>query len=404
MVEGSGAPGAGDDPVQAGVDDQGMASRMNAVHPEGRAEGIRFHGGVAAGDISGVGHGDLRQQVLALADGNLLLPGDAGGNAPVLYGAVLIPCGAGIGMFPEGTLGAVQEFNAYEGLQYVRIAQADVPGSLQAEAVHVIVPGGGGGAAAQRAVHIVVHVAVGEVAVDVQAVPLSQVTVVALVERQHQAVLVRLELLVRGVEGTEGLAEGRSGDPVLRPGVVDAHGIAAALVVKAGGSRRGGDVHEVPQTGEPDVARSRPAEVQLGSRRMGEAVHHADGGPQCVGNAGGFFPAQSLHGVDVDLAVEDQVKPVVGNREAGVRDQVRASLQRGINAGQFPQGTVRINDGVRVQVDQGQGEALFLVEEQVVSDDHVDVNPLHIVGGRDIHPGVGVPPPPHWRRQPPWCR
>lgn len=51
-------------------------------------------------------------------------------------------------MLPEGSLGAVQEFNACEGFQHIRAAQADVPGSLQAEAVHVIVPGGGGGSAA----------------------------------------------------------------------------------------------------------------------------------------------------------------------------------------------------------------------------------------------------------------
>lgn len=52
MVEGSGAPGAGNDPVQPRMDDQGVASRMDAVYPEGRAEGVRFHGSVAAGDVS----------------------------------------------------------------------------------------------------------------------------------------------------------------------------------------------------------------------------------------------------------------------------------------------------------------------------------------------------------------
>lgn len=86
------------------------------------------------------------------------------------------------------------------------------------------------------AVRIVVHAAVGEVAVNVHAVSSEQVAVVTLVEGQHQAVLVRLELLVRGVEATEGLAEGRAGYPVFRPGVVQAYGITAALVVKAGGS------------------------------------------------------------------------------------------------------------------------------------------------------------------------
>ena len=390
MVEGSGAPGAGNDPVQPRMDDQGVASRMDAVYPEGRAEGVRFHGSVAAGDVSGVGNRHLRQQVLAPADGDLLLPGDAGGDAPVLHGAVLVPGGAGTGTLPEGTLGAVQEFNACEGFQHIRAAQADVPGSLQAEAVHVIVPGGGGGSAAQRAVRIVVHAAVGEVAVNVHAVSTEQVAVVTLVEGQHQAVLVCLELLVRGVEGTEGLAEGRAGYPVFRPGVVHAHGIAAALVVKAGGSRGGGDVHEVPQPGEPDVARSRSAEIQLGSRRMGEAVHHPDGGPQRVGDAGGFLSAQGLHGVDVDLAAENQVQAVVGNREAGIRDQVRAALQRGVDAGEVPQGSVRINDRIGVQVDQGEGEALFLAEKQVVSNDHIDVRSIHMVGGRDVHLGIGV--------------
>ena len=208
-------------------------------------------------------------------------------------------------MLPEGPLGAVQEFNAGEGFQHIRAAQADVPGSFQAEAVHVIVPGGGGGAAPQRAVHVIVHASVGEVAVNVQAVSTAQIAVAALVEGHHQAVLVRLELLVRGVEGAGGLAEGRAGYPVFRPGIVQSHRVTAALVVKAGGSRGGGDVHEVSQPGEPDVAPARSAEVQLGSRRMGEAVHHPDGGPQCVGDAGGFLSAQGLHGVDVDLAVED---------------------------------------------------------------------------------------------------
>lgn len=60
MVEGCGTPGAGDDPVQARIDDQGVASRMDSIHPEGCAEGICFHGGVAAGDVSGVGDSDLR--------------------------------------------------------------------------------------------------------------------------------------------------------------------------------------------------------------------------------------------------------------------------------------------------------------------------------------------------------
>ena len=63
-----------------------------------------------------------------------------------------------------------------------------------------------------------------------------QVAVVALVEREHQPVLVRLELLVRRVEGAEGLAEGRPGNPAFYAGVVHAQGIAAALVVKAGDS------------------------------------------------------------------------------------------------------------------------------------------------------------------------
>ena len=62
MVEGSGAPGAGNDPVQPRMDDQGVASRMDAVYPEGRAEGVRFHGSVAAGEVSGGGNCHPRQQ------------------------------------------------------------------------------------------------------------------------------------------------------------------------------------------------------------------------------------------------------------------------------------------------------------------------------------------------------
>ena len=84
------------------------------------------------------------------------------------------------------------------------------------------------------------------------------------------------------------------------------------------------------------------------------------------------------------------MQAVVGNREAGIRDQVRAALQRGVDAGEVPQGSVRINDRIGVQVDQGEGEALFLAEKQVVSNDHIDVRSIHMVGGRDVHLGIGV--------------
>ena len=123
---------------------------------------------------------------------------------------------------------------------------------------------------------------------------------------------------------------------------------------------------------------------------MGEAGHYPDGGPQRVGDAGGFLPAQGFHGVQIDFPVEDQVQSVSGYGEAGVRNQVGASFQRGGDAGQVPQVSVRINNGAGIQVDQGQGEALFRVEEQIVPDDHVDVGSVHIISGRDVQLGIGV--------------
>lgn len=116
MIEGSGAPGAGDGPVQPGVDDEGVASGIDAIHPERAAERIRFHGCVPSGDVSRVRDSRLRHKNLSFANCDLFLPGEADGNAPVLYGTVPVPGGAGTGTFPEGALGTVQEFDSCEGL------------------------------------------------------------------------------------------------------------------------------------------------------------------------------------------------------------------------------------------------------------------------------------------------
>lgn len=75
---------------------------------------------------------------------------------------------------------------------------------FSAEAVYVIVPRGCGKGVSQRAVLVVVHVAISEAAADVQAFSSAQVAVITPVERGHQIVLVRLELLVRRAEGVRG--------------------------------------------------------------------------------------------------------------------------------------------------------------------------------------------------------